>query len=242
MKKTLINEIRQTLKNVSDRKISESSGRFFKKGEEALVYGVKMAEVRIIGKEYYKLIKEYPKQDIFDICEELWKSKYLEEAVIACIFSESQHKKYEPADFKTFEHWVKNYVNNWADCDTLCNHTIGTFVMMYPGYISELKQWARSSERWVKRASAVTLVIPARKGMFIEDIFGIADILLSDKDDLVQKGYGWMLKAASEAYQKAVYEYVMSRKNIMPRTALRYAVEKMPPEMKSEAMKKVTMS
>jgi len=121
---------------------------------------------------------------------------------------------------------------------TLCNHTVGTFVMMYPEYIHELKKWVQSSERWVKRASAVTLIVPARKGLFLKDIFAIADILLLDKDDMVQKGYGWMLKVASQAYQKEVFDYVVSKKTVMPRTALRYAIEKMPQELRVEAMKK----
>ncbi len=55
---------------------------------------------------------------------------------------------------------------------------------------------------------------------------------------MVQKGYGWMLKVASEAHQKQVFDYVMENKDTMPRTALRYAIEKMPADMKKEAMKK----
>ena len=147
-------------------------------------------------------------------------------------------KQYEPADFKVWDRWVHNYLNNWADTDTLCNHTIGNFVMMYPEYIAELKKWAKSDKRFVRRAAAVTLIIPARKGMFLKDIFEIADILLLDTDDLVQKGYGWMLKAASEAHQQAVFDYVMSKREVMPRTAFRYAIEKMPADLRAEAMKK----
>jgi 3-methyladenine DNA glycosylase AlkD len=238
MNKNLITEIRQKLKEFVEPKNLELSKRFFKKGEEALVYGVSFKKVSEIGKEFSEQIKYCSKKEIFEICEELWKSKYLEEAVIACKFSESLHKNYEPSDFATFEHWVKNYVNNWGDCDTLCNHTIGTFIMVYPEYLNELKKWAKSSERFVKRAAAVTLIIPARKGMFLNDIFEIADILLSDKDDLVQKGYGWMLKSASESHQKEVFDYVVSKKSVMPRTALRYAIEKMPQELRTEAMRK----
>jgi 3-methyladenine DNA glycosylase AlkD len=110
--------------------------------------------------------------------------------------------------------------------------------MKYPEYVAELKRWARSTNRWTKRAAAVTLIIPARRGIFHKDIFDIADILLLDMDDLVQKGYGWMLKAASEFDQKAVFDYVMSKKDVMPRTALRYAIEKMPQELRTEAMKR----
>jgi 3-methyladenine DNA glycosylase AlkD len=103
---------------------------------------------------------------------------------------------------------------------------------------SKLKDFAKSDNRWVRRASSVTLIIPARKGVFLSDILEIADILLQDKDDLVQKGYGWMLKAASEANQQEIFEYVIRNKTIMPRTALRYAIEKMPKEMRNIAMQR----
>ena len=106
----------------------------------------------------------------------------------------------------------------------------------YPERINDLKDWAKSNNRWLKRASAVSLIIPAKRGKFLKDIFKIADILLLDKDDMVQKGYGWMLKEASKLHQKDVYDYVIKNKNIMPRTALRYAIELMPKELKLEAM------
>ena len=110
--------------------------------------------------------------------------------------------------------------------------------MMFPHRIADLKEWAKSENRWLRRASAVTLIIPAKKGFFLEDIFEISDILLEDGDDMVQKGYGWMLKDASITHIDEVFEYVMKNKRRMPRTALRYAIERMPKEMKAEAMKK----
>jgi 3-methyladenine DNA glycosylase AlkD len=90
----------------------------------------------------------------------------------------------------------------------------------------------------LRRASAVSLIVPARKGKFLNDIFEIADKLLVDDDDLVQKGYGWMLKVASQPHQQEVFDYVIKNKKIMPRTALRYAIEKMPRELKTRAMEK----
>ena len=109
---------------------------------------------------------------------------------------------------------------------------------MNPEFLSELKLWTNSTNRWKKRAAAVALIIPARRGLFLKDILEIAEKLLSDPDDLVQKGYGWMLKAASEAHREEVFDYLMSRKDVMPRTAFRYALEKMPPEWRARAMKK----
>ncbi len=145
-------------------------------------------------------------------------------------------KEYVPEDFSVFERWVNKYVTNWASCDTLCNHTIGTFIEMYPTFLADLKKWALTENRWVKRASAVTLIIPARNGKFLKDIFEIADLLHSDPDDMVQKGYGWMLKAASQAHRDEVFNYVMKKKATMPRTALRYAIEKMPADLRAKAM------
>ena len=109
---------------------------------------------------------------------------------------------------------------------------------MYPEFLSKLKKFTNSENRWMRRAAAVSLIVPARKGRFLDEIFEIADGLLTDEDDLVQKGYGWLLKVASQAHQQEVFDYVMRNRTIMPRTALRYAIEKMPKELKVKAMAK----
>ncbi len=235
---TLLNQIRQELQNSTDEKTLALSSHFFKENERAKTWGVKMPTVSKIAKAYLATIKSLPKQQLFALCEELWASGYLEETVIACEWTDALHKQQEPADFEIFEGWVRDYVDNWASCDTLCNHTIGEFIMKYPAYLSRLKEWALSGNRWMRRAAAVTLIIPARRGLFLNDIFQIATLLLEDRDHMVQKGYGWMLKAASEAHQQEVFSYVVAHKTVMPRTALRYAIEKMPPELRAEAMKK----
>lgn len=238
MSENIIQQVRQTLCDCIDLKALQSSDHFFKPGEQAKVYGVRMAEVGKIAKEFYKTISSESKAEIFALCEELWQSGYLEESVVACECAYSLRKQYEPDDFEVFERWLSLYVDNWASCDTLCNHTIGTFVEQYTQFLSPLKTWTTSENRWMRRGAAVTLIIPARKGLFFEDILQIAKTLLHDRDDLVQKGYGWMLKAASEAYQEEVLDFVVCNKATMPRTALRYAIEKMPADMRTEAMKK----
>ncbi|MDO8951624.1 MAG: DNA alkylation repair protein [Draconibacterium sp.] len=232
----IITKIRQTLIEKADEKTRKQSEYFFK--EKVAVYGVKSATVQKISKEIFAEIKDKPKAEIFAACEKLWQSGYMEESFVACVWSDRLNKKFEPADFEIFEHWIKNYVSNWASCDTFCNHTVGDFVMMYPDFLAKLKEFAHAENRWVKRAAAVSLIVPARKGLFLNDIFEIADILLLDKDDMVQKGYGWMLKVASQAHQQEVFEYVVSKKALMPRTALRYAIEKMPDDLKKMAMQK----
>ena len=232
----IIEKLRSILKASSDENVRISGERFFR--EEVRLYGIKSAMVEQIGKEHYSLIKGLPKKEIFDLCGELWRSGMMEESFIACHWSYYVRKEYEPEDFIWFDRWVKNHVTNWASCDTLCNHSVGTLVEMYPELTDKLKEWAGSPNRWARRAAAVSLIIPARKGKFREEIFQIADILLTDSDDMVRKGYGWMLKAASQAGQDEVFSYVMRNKSVMPRTSLRYAIEKMTPELKKKAMAK----
>ena len=232
----IIHQIREELLKNADEKLQISGKRFFK--EEIKLHGVKMALVIKISKNQIGGLKEKGKEKTFEICEELWKSGFLEESIIACNFSYTFQKQYVPADFEVFEKWLYQYVSNWAVCDTLCNHTIGSFIEMYPDYLKNLKDWTKSTNRWVKRASAVSLIVPARKGQFLNDILDISEMLLMDKDDMVQKGYGWMLKAASQAHQNKIFEFVLKFKSNMPRTALRYAIEKMPLELKTLAMKK----
>lgn len=236
MTKQVLYNLRKELEENIDEHTKSTAQKFFK--EKIKAYGIKTAIVSKISKKYYNEFKELDKENIFTLCEDLFSSGFIEESFIACNWSYNINKDYEEKDFFIFEKWLEKYVDNWATCDTLCNHTIGAFIEKFPHYIKELKKWANSDNHWIKRASAVTLIIPARKGKFLKDIFEIADILINDKDDLVQKGYGWMLKAASEANQKEVFDYVIKNKKNMPRTALRYAIEKMPEALRKKAMEK----
>jgi 3-methyladenine DNA glycosylase AlkD len=230
----IISAIRKELKQSIDEKTKTSAERYFK--EKITVYGVKTAIVNKIAGKYYPGVKPLGKNKIFALCEELLKSDYTEEAFIACDWSYRLHKEYEPEDFALFEKWITQYINNWAKCDTLCNHSVGSLVEKYPQFILNLKQWAKSDNRWLRRAAAVTLIIPAKRGNFLEDILKISDILLRDRDDLVQKGYGWLLKDAAIQHQAEIFDYVMKNKSIMPRTALRYAIERLPDDLKLQAM------
>lgn len=232
----LLKQIRQELIANADDTIRQSSQRFSK--EKLKCYGMRTATAAAIAKNTILELKQATKTQVFTLCNLLWHSGYLEESYIACELAYSQRKHYIPEDLVLFENWIDHYVHNWASCDTLCNHSIGSLVTMYPKTIDHLKTWPLSSNRWKRRAAAVSLIIPVRNGLFLPDVFDIANSLINDDDDLVQKGYGWMLKAASEAHQAEVFDYLMKNKTIMPRTAFRYALEKMPKELRTQAMKK----
>lgn len=234
--KEIIAQIRAELISIADPVIQDSARRYFR--EEVKIYGIKNPVVKTITQKTLKKIGDADKKKIFEICDELWQSGYIEEGIMASEIAYSQRKRFEKSDFKIFENWVQLHINNWACCDAFCNHTVGDFLMQYPEFVKELYTWAKSPNRWKRRAAAVSLIVPARKGMYLEESLKVAGILLEDKDDLVQKGYGWLLKTAAEANQEPIAEFILMNKGKMPRTALRYSIEKMPPEIKERAMSK----
>ncbi len=231
---TFIEKIRKELKENIDPKTKKNFPRFFK--EKIRYYGVKVPTVVKIAKKYWKDVKFWDKKEIFLLCEGLYRSGSIEEAFVVSTWVPNLADLFEPEDFAVFRHWIDTYITNWAACDGFCNHAVGDFIEKYPEYVDELKLWTKSENRWMRRAAAVSLIVPAKRGKFLGDVLAIADLLLTDKDDIVQKGYGWLLKEASRQHTDEVFAYVMKNKRAMPRTALRYAIELMPETMKRDAM------
>jgi 3-methyladenine DNA glycosylase AlkD len=232
----IIEKVREDLKASADEKTRKSFQRFFK--ENITCYGVKTPVVGKIAKKHWSQVKQLSKPEIFMLCEELYGSGYTEEAFVVSFWLPNLLERLEPSDLAVFKAWIEKYINNWAECDGFCNHTVGGLLEKHPDAVGVVKGWALSENRWLRRASAVSFIIPAKKGMFLQEAFEICDVLLLDEDDMVQKGYGWLLKEESRKHQREVLEYVVRNRKKMPRTALRYAIELMPKELKAEAMKR----
>jgi len=233
----LLKEIRKELKKNIDTVYRDGERRFFK--EKVKNYGVRLPDRRKVAAKYWPKIKHLSKKEIFSLCHRLFASGYNEEFTLASSWVYKLKDQFKSSDFKIFEAWVKNFVDNWAKCDDFCTHSLGYFIDKYPQFAKNLLLWTKSKNRWVKRASAVTLIYPYKKPKkLLTTIFQIAERLLLDSDDMVQKGYGWMLKDASAAHKQQVFDFVIKHKHHMPRTALRYAIEKMPQDLKKQAMVK----
>lgn len=230
----LLRQIREELRQNVDPVYRDGARRYFK--EKIVNYGVRTPVVRKIAAKYFKLISGWDKQAVLAIAERLLKTKLSEESTIAWTWVYRLKNKLEVKEFEVFEAWVKQYVDNWAKCDDFCTHSVGYLVDRFPQLADRLFRWTGSKNRWVKRGAAVSLIYPVSRGRMLKQVFKTAEKLLMDKDDMVQKGYGWMLKAAADVYQDEVFKFVIKHKERMPRTALRYAIEKMPKKMKQKAM------
>ena len=197
--------------------------------------------IRQISSNLYRGIKSQGVRDIdslIQICNELLERRTHEYRGIAFDWCYRMKRHYDPRHYSTFEHWATNHLTNWGSVDDFCTHTMGYFLYKYPQFAPKIKKWAKAENPWIRRAAAVSFIYGLRRGPFLDHIFEVADALLTDQHKYVQWGYGWMLKEATKYYQDQVFEYIMRNKAFMPRPALRYAIEKMPQELKAKAMKK----
>jgi len=209
--------------------------RFFKETLEHPV-GLKTPVLRKVSNRIFKSVKSRSKSEILDLCDEMLATRRRYTRFVAFEWAGKLDKQYEKRDFARFERWLKNYVDDWASCDHLCG-ILGRLIAGYPALSARRKKWARSKNLWLRRASAVALIEPVRRGLLLPEVFKTADTLLHDEEDLVQKGYGWMLKVTGDHFFEDARKYVMKRRDKMPRTALRYAIEKWPLVLRRKAMK-----
>ncbi len=232
----ILDEIRKELKKNVDKAYKKGIRRFFKEGQEVNYLGVRTPVVREISKRYFSRVKGMSKKQLFKLCNTMLEQGYGEEQGIAFGWVSRYQDQFQPSDFKQFSTWLKKHVRNWAHCDGYCSGVLGPFVREHPKFIKDVKKWTASKNRWFRRAAAVLMISLLGEKRYLTDVFAICDRLMMDGDDLVQKGYGWLLKEASNRYEKEVFDYVMKHKDVMPRTALRYAIEKMPKSLKKRAM------
>ena len=128
----ILQELRKELKEKSSPEAKRAFRKFFKRNENIKSYGVKSGEVEKIAGKYYRKIKNLSKQEIFNLCEKLFSSKYMEEAFIASIWCQKLKNSFTKDDFNLFEKWIDKYIDNWAVCDGFCSRDISILIEKYP--------------------------------------------------------------------------------------------------------------
>ncbi|MFX1562651.1 MAG: DNA alkylation repair protein [Promethearchaeota archaeon] len=195
--------------------------------------------VRKVSSTFFQSLKDDDIRDvdtILSICNILLEKWSWEYRTIAFDWSFRARKQFESRHFSVFEEWTKLYLSTWGGVDDFCTHTMGYFFYAFPEFTPNVKSWANSENPWILRAAAVSLIYGLRRGAHLEYIFDVSDAMLLDPRKYVQNGYGWMLKEATKYFQDQVFEYIMQKKEVMPRRAIRYAIEKMPKALKKQAM------
>jgi len=208
--------------------------RFFKTGkgeygEGDVFYGIKVPEQRKIAKQF--------KDSSFTDLRSLLNSKIHEERLIAAFILVEQYKKGDDKKKKAvFDFYLKNKkgINNWDLVDLSAPQIIGEHLLDKEKDL--LYKFAHSKNLWEKRISVLSTFIFIRNHFF-DDTLNISEILLNDKHDLIQKAVGWMLREIGKRDLITEEEFLQKHYKTMPRTMLRYAIEKFPEEKRKAYLK-----
>lgn len=200
--------------------------RFFKTapgqyGEGDQFLGLSMPQQHVVVKQYQNLP--------LDETEQLVRDSYHECRMVGLLIWVAQYQKASPSQQPVIlERYLANrpYINNWDLIDVTCPHILGRYVAK--GDRSILYELADEESLWSKRMAIVSTLALIRLGHY-SDTFTLAEILLPHKHDLIHKAIGWMLREVGKRNPDALEEFLHDHVRQMPRTALRYAIERFEP-------------
>jgi 3-methyladenine DNA glycosylase AlkD len=221
----LLAHIRSELASRADPRHREGARSFSR--EPLDLWGVRAPDVKQISRAAYHEVKAWPPAQRDEFMDGLWKSGKLEEAGVAIYVYRRFGKQCAAREFRLFTSWIDRYVTNWAACDGVSSWLLAACLENEPALIRRLPAWTRSRNRWKRRAAIVSLLQEAKQGRHTAEIFEIAERLLTDADDMVQKGVGWVLKETYPKKPREVVAFLKSRAAGAPRLVLRIAAEKM---------------
>ena len=231
----LLEQFRRETAKYDRPKYRKNYQRFFKE-KLAQPESIALNYLRLISRTVYRDHKNLPVSDKLAVCEALLADGTDYSRFFAFDWAEKSIRGCTAGEFSRFERWLKTRVDSWSTCDHLCCGALGKLVATHHELVLKTRRWAKSRNRWLRRASAVALIVALRDSLDIAEGFKSADLLLADEDDMVRKGSGWMLKEASRRFPDEVFAYVMKNRDKMSRTTLRYAIEKLPAGKKKAAM------
>ncbi|MGN0479473.1 MAG: DNA alkylation repair protein [Hominenteromicrobium sp.] len=194
-------------------------------------------DLRRLSARLFRELKGLPIGAVLPLCEALLEKRAWAPGVIAFDWAYRLRAQYTADVYDVFYRWLKAYVRGWGDCDDFCTHAFGELLRQNPALFARVLTWTADSDFWVRRASAVVLIPSILKEQYKGlNPYEISDALMTDPHDLVQKGYGWMLKCLSQVEPESVRRYLTAHHAVMPRTAYRCALEKFDPQTRKALM------
>ncbi len=228
-------QIRRALKDGGSAEHAAGVQWFFK--DEVKSSGWRTAGLR---REAVRFRREIRKAQglpfLIDVADQLFCGSVLEEKVAAVFLLEKLDGEFGDREFNLFESWLDR-ISSWADHDGLVHYLIAPMVASKPQRAKVVFRWAKSPNRWHRRAACVALIRGARAKMFFPEIVRLSNALLADEDDMVQKGLGWLLRETAKFDAKKTVLYLMKIRGSAPRLVLRTACETLP-----EALRKKVLS
>jgi len=219
-------QIRKALKDGGSAQHAAGVQWFFK--EEIKSHGWYTADLRRAAINFRReLRKEHGLDFIVEVADQLFSGPVLEDRNVAVFLLEELDAEFGDREFRLFESWLDR-VSSWADHDALVHSLIAPMVVAKPARAKAVFRWAKSPNRWRRRAACVALIRGTRIKMFFPEVTKLSNLLFPDRDDMVQKGLGWLLRETAKFDARRTVPYLMKIRAHAPRLVLRTACETLP--------------
>jgi 3-methyladenine DNA glycosylase AlkD len=219
----IADQIRRALKDGGSAEHAAGVQWFFK--EEIKSHGWYTAALRKAAIQCRQnIVREWGMEFAVQVADQLFSGRNLEEKVFAVFLLEKQTENLGDKEVQLFTSWLDR-VSSWADHDALAHDLLAPMLAAEPARSRQVFLWAKSRNRWRRRAACVALIRGARERHFLPQIVRLSNQLLHDRDDMVQKGLGWLLRETAKADPKHAVPYLMKIRKNAPRLVLRTACE-----------------
>lgn len=204
--------------------------RFFKPWERVYTLGLRSAEIRALARELNQdVCKTWSVQDAVAFADRMLRGRTFESRSIGLIVLSKFHRQFDAGILGHARRWLAaGRLDNWAMTDLLCMEVLDPLLRRQPQLAQRMRPWTRARSLWLRRAAAAALTGPARHGLALDEAYRTARALRGDSEDLIHKATGGMLREAGRTDRPRLEQWLRKNGHTLPRTALRYAIERFP--------------
>jgi 3-methyladenine DNA glycosylase AlkD len=207
------------------------AARYFRGAGDLRFYNVGTAAMRGLARSIYlEHRSEWSIDEAMAFADRLIRDPVLEVKSVGIEVVARYRRDFRPRLLPRWKRWLAgNHSANWATTDAICGALIGPLIVQHPELGARLQAWARDRNLWVRRASIVGLIPRARRGQSLDLVYDLARRLHPCPEDLIHKAVGWTLREAGKTDMARLERYLRANGRSIPRTTLRYAIERFPP-------------
>jgi 3-methyladenine DNA glycosylase AlkD len=232
-------EVRAHLRRQGSARRAAGMRAYFKRDETVRFFGVAAPEIRRIARETWLTRRHvWSVRDATRCCDLLIRQPELEGKSVGVLVLERWHREFPRSLLRRARGWLgAGHCASWAAVDLVAPTLLTPLIVRYPEMERQVASWTRARSLWVQRAAAVTFVPLARHGQSLDSAYAVATNLLSHRHDLIHKAVGWLLREAGKTDPARLERFLLAAGPRVPRTTVRYAIERFPPTKRARLLR-----
>jgi 3-methyladenine DNA glycosylase AlkD len=229
---------KRALKRMARPSGAFDASRYFRGDHDLGFFNVGTTRMRALARSIYAARRaEWGINDAMRFADLMIADRHLEAKSVGIEVVARYRRDFTWRVLPGWKRWLaRNQSANWATTDAICGALIGPLLVAHPHLACRMRAWSGDRNMWVRRASAVSLIPSIRQGLALTLAYDIARRLHKDEEDLIQKAVGWMLREVGKADAHRLERYLRANGSKIPRTTLRYAIERFSPARRAALM------